>query len=112
MSVHEVLQILEESLVRIQEYPWKDWSTEQVQALILRLKKALKAEPERLSEGKGAKKMKITKLRELILDALICDGEHHKQWYLEEIGKECGIDIEKEYKLATEHQEWERGIPP
>jgi len=45
MSINEVLRTLEEAALRIQEYPWKDWSAEQVQTLILRVKKALKAEP-------------------------------------------------------------------
>ena len=27
------------------------------------------------------------------MDALVTDGEHHKQWYLEEIAKRLGIDI-------------------
>lgn len=36
---------------------------------------------------------KQTGLKELIADALCCDGGHHKQWYLEEIAEYVNIDL-------------------
>ena len=47
---------------------------------------------------------------ELVIDALCCDGEHHKQWYLEEIlGVLCdSIDIKE---LRDQH-DWQEGTPP
>jgi len=32
-------------------------------------------------------------IKDLIMDALSIDGEHHKQWYLEEIARRLGLDI-------------------
>jgi hypothetical protein len=32
-------------------------------------------------------------VRALILEALTCDGAHHKQWYLEQIAAILGIDL-------------------
>ena len=46
----------------------------------------------------------LGKVQELIEDALLTSGEHHKQWYLEEIAKELGIDISE-----LDHEE---GIAP
>lgn len=42
----------------------------------------------------------------LAFDALVTDGAHHKQWYLERILEECGYDIEE---LRKTHQ-FEKGI--
>ena len=36
---------------------------------------------------------KLKKIRELVSDGLQTDGEHHKQWYLSQIGDLIGIDI-------------------
>ena len=44
-------------------------------------------------------------VKDLIINGLSIDGEHHKQWYLEQIAKVLGID------LVTE-LEYERGIAP
>jgi hypothetical protein len=41
-------------------------------------------------------KDKLVKVRELVEDGIMIDGEHHKQWALVEIGKIIGIDIEVE----------------
>ena len=41
---------------------------------------------------------------QLVEEALQCDGGHHKQWYLEQIGLLIGIDLS-----TIEH---ERGIAP
>ncbi|MHB1764935.1 MAG: hypothetical protein ACYCS1_05295 [Gammaproteobacteria bacterium] len=32
-------------------------------------------------------------VKELIMQGLITDGEHHKQWYLEQIAKKLGIEL-------------------
>lgn len=42
-------------------------------------------------------------LKREIEDALITDGGHHKQWYLERLAKELNIEITIEY---------EKGIAP
>jgi len=35
----------------------------------------------------------LGKVQELIEEALQTDGDHHKQWYLEQIAKELEIDL-------------------
>ena len=44
-------------------------------------------------------------VRDLIIGGLCTDGEHHKQWYLEQIAKALGIDL-------TEPLDYEKGIAP
>jgi hypothetical protein len=56
------------------------------------------------------KKKKIKEIRALAKAGLRTDGEHHKQSYLEEILKVCGVDVEKLHK--DDRGEWERGVPP
>ena len=34
-----------------------------------------------------------TLVEQTIKDALISDGEHHKQWYLEELAQHLNIDL-------------------
>ncbi len=46
----------------------------------------------------------------LCLDALLTNGGHHKQWYLEEIMRTL-IAEERLEKLRAKH-EWEEGIAP
>lgn len=41
----------------------------------------------------------------LVIDALLTDGAHHKQWYLEQIAEELGIPKE-------EYEDAEEGIAP
>jgi hypothetical protein len=41
---------------------------------------------------------------ELVLDGLYTDGGHHKQWFLEEIGRIVGVELTEE--------EVELGIAP
>jgi hypothetical protein len=48
--------------------------------------------------------VKLRELRRLVRDALDTDGEHHKQWYLWQIGKKLGMCISD-----TDTME---GIPP
>lgn len=53
------------------------------------------------------------KIRELVKEALYTDGAHHKQWYLEEIGKLVGINLDElRVDMAEEYGEWEPGKPP
>jgi hypothetical protein len=44
----------------------------------------------------------------LVMDALLTDGVHHKQWYLERVLEALGYDPET---LHADLQ-WERGIAP
>lgn len=50
---------------------------------------------------------------ELCVEGLLTDGNHHKQWYLEEILKKSGYDLKilKE-RLNDKGYSWEAGIPP
>jgi len=47
------------------------------------------------------------KIKSLIREGLCTDGAHHKQWYLEEIGKLCGMKIEIENRQGVD-----KGIAP
>jgi len=44
---------------------------------------------------------------DLVISALMTDGEHHKQWYLEQILKQLGHDPEKIRDIG-----WDKGIIP
>ena len=44
----------------------------------------------------------------LAISALMTDGAHHKQWYLERIVTACGADLET-LRIECEH---EKGIAP
>lgn len=48
------------------------------------------------------------KIIELILDGLNTDGDHHKQWYLEEILKK--IVGKKKFNALKEDTDWEKGV--
>jgi hypothetical protein len=50
------------------------------------------------------------KAAELAFHGLTTDGDHHKQWYLEQIVRELGFNPE-EFVVATELH-WEPGIAP
>lgn len=56
---------------------------------------------------KNQRKNAITKIRELAEDGLCTDGSHHKQWYLEEIFKLAGGEIDNEMAMSIEE-----GIAP
>jgi len=43
-------------------------------------------------------------IKELVINALMIDGGHHKQWYLIKIAKKLGIDL-SEYGI-------EEGVAP
>lgn len=64
---------------------------------------------------RGYKKARI---RELAIEGLLTDGEHHKQWYLEEILKVIRVDLDELRKeLNTpdkdgDYYDWEAGIAP
>ena len=52
------------------------------------------------------------KVKELVIDGLITDGSHHKQWYLEQILIALGIDVDKLHEEYERDYDWERGIAP
>lgn len=54
---------------------------------------------------------KIEKIKELAIEGLYTDGAHHKQWYLEEILKFTGANIE-ELRKSDEYGGWDDGIAP
>jgi len=56
------------------------------------------------------RKLKLKAIEELALDALEIDGAHHKQWYLEEILKLCGANVENLRKNFRTYGE--EGIAP
>lgn len=50
---------------------------------------------------------------ELAVDGLLTDGGHHKQWYLEEIIKALGMDLDTiREDLRDNDYDWEDGIAP
>ena len=56
--------------------------------------------------------MDIQRIKDLALDALLTDGGHHKQWYIEEILKEIGYDLDELRDELGEDYSWDEGIPP
>ena len=46
---------------------------------------------------------------ELVLEGLLVDGEHHKQWYLEQIIKKLGVT---DQYIINRIGEYEEGIAP
>lgn len=60
-------------------------------------------------EEDGEKTPRIKKI-ELILDGLMTDGAHHKQWYLEQL---LLLSLHPEdFVELKEHHQWEEGIAP
>ena len=50
-------------------------------------------------------------IKQLCINGLVTDGEHHKQWYFEEILKILGVDLEKLFDdLLNAGYEPARGI--
>jgi hypothetical protein len=47
-------------------------------------------------------------LHSLIIEALLTDGGHHKQWYLEQLLEKLGFDVRQQEKRYA----FERGIAP
>ncbi len=47
------------------------------------------------------------KILSLVREGLHIDGAYHKQWFLEEIGKACGIKVEIENRMGVN-----KGIAP
>lgn len=55
----------------------------------------------------------IEKAKELAIDGLMTDGGWHKQWYLEEIIKALGYDLNEIRKQEQENgYDWDDGIVP
>jgi hypothetical protein len=53
------------------------------------------------------------KIENLLIDALLIDGAHHKQWYIEQVLICLGIDLEELSNCASlEGFDWEDGIAP
>jgi hypothetical protein len=50
----------------------------------------------------------VKKVVNLAIDGLLVDGGHHKQWYLEEILKTFGVNLNELQKEC----EFEKGIAP
>ena len=59
----------------------------------------------------GRRKLEL--VRKLAAEGLCFDGGHHKQWYLEEILKALGVDLDamRDEELEKGY-DWEPGIPP
>lgn len=53
--------------------------------------------------------LRIENVRAACLQALITDGEHHKQWYLEQIL--LLIVGSEDYEELRQDLEWEEGVP-
>ena len=49
-----------------------------------------------------------TTITDLCIEALQTDGAHHKQWYLEEILRALGWNVEQ----VRDEEDWEEGIAP
>ena len=59
------------------------------------------------------KKANVNKAISLAMDGLCTDGEHHKQWYLEQILKALGVNLkELNTKMQEDDYAWESGIAP
>lgn len=54
------------------------------------------------------KKIKKQAIKDLVINALQIDGEHHKQWYLEEILKVLGYNPDE----MRDQPSWEEGVAP
>jgi hypothetical protein len=56
--------------------------------------------------------MKVDTIQYLIISALLTDGGHHKQWYLQRIAEKIGFDPREELKKEEEEYDFEDGIAP
>jgi len=55
----------------------------------------------------------LVDVADLAIAGLLTDGAHHKQWYLEEILKVLGCDLEKiKEELKVKDGDWLSGIAP
>jgi hypothetical protein len=62
----------------------------------------------------GAVEDKVQSMEELIVEGLLVDGVHHKQWYIERIAEAVGMDL---YRLRAKQEavcgySWDPGIAP
>jgi hypothetical protein len=56
---------------------------------------------------------KDEEIKDLCINGLMNDGVDHKQWYLEEILKVLGVNLEElRDELLKEDYDWEEGTPP
>ena len=57
---------------------------------------------------------KLEQVKEFGVEALFTDGGHHKQWYIEEMLKLLGVDLEEMRieQLREGWLNWEEGIAP
>lgn len=56
---------------------------------------------------------KLEEIKNICIDGLLTDGGHHKQWYLEQILEEIGVDlVELRETLKKDDFSWEKGIAP
>lgn len=58
---------------------------------------------------KALTKKDIDQMKELLLDGLVYDGGHHKQYYLEQVLQI--ITTKKEFTEFQKEYHWEEGIP-
>lgn len=64
-----------------------------------------------MAKFKPCDSLKESTLLDIIIEALQTDGEHHKQWYLEQLMMKIGID-ENEMEDYQDANDWEKGIAP
>lgn len=55
---------------------------------------------------------KETRILEFVIDGLLTDGAHHKQWYLEQILTTIWGSTEYIRDLLKEKYNWESGTAP
>jgi len=66
------------------------------------------------SESRASHPVSVDMIIELVTEALLTDGGHHKQWFLEQIlmvARGCPNDDYRE-ELRKQGYEWESGIAP
>jgi len=52
----------------------------------------------------------LFEIAKICIDGLCTDGDHHKQWYLEEVLKKLGFS-EEALTMFRDHYQYERGRP-
>jgi len=57
--------------------------------------------------------MDINRIKELAIDGLLTQETHHKQWYLERMLEELGVNIKDlREQLQSEGYDFDEGIAP
>lgn len=55
----------------------------------------------------------LRKAVDLLIDGLVTDGSHHKQWYIERSLESLGVNLDEvKLDLAADDYAWEPGIAP